>query len=51
MTQLERIAFIYSLLEKSPQSVNTIHENLLQRKVQTVPRQIYHDIEQMQQCI
>lgn len=48
MTQLERVKFIYKLLEQSPYTVLEIHALLLQKNIQIGTRQIYHDIQQMQ---
>jgi predicted DNA-binding transcriptional regulator YafY len=48
MTQLERVKFIYKLLEQSPYTIVEIHKLLLQKNIEIGARQIYHDIQQMQ---
>lgn len=48
MTQLERIHFIYTLLEEAPQTINQIHEQLAQKNVDLGARQLYLDLSQIE---
>lgn len=49
MTQLERIRFIYTLLEDAPQTINQLHDKLLLQQVDIGIRQLYLDMTQLQQ--
>lgn len=48
MTQLERIHFIYHLLEEAPQTINQIHEKLAEKNVDLGTRQLYLDLTQIE---
>jgi Fe2+ or Zn2+ uptake regulation protein len=48
MNQLERLHFIYQLLEIEPRNVQDICKELAQKGFTTAKRQIYKDLEQLE---
>ena len=48
MNQLERLHFIYQLLEVEPRTVQDISKELSQKGFTTANRQIYNDLTQLE---